>query len=68
MDLCVEFVNFYSNFPHKKKQLLHFLNPPPSQMVVNLACELIKDVNFLLLTQKNVKRITKCCLNKVIVK
>lgn len=37
-------------------------------MVVNLACELIKDVNFLLLTQKNAKRITKCCLNKVIVK
>lgn len=35
-------------------------------MVVNLACELIKDVYFLLLTQKNVKRITKCCLNKVI--
>lgn len=67
MDLCVKFVNFYSNFPHKKNNFCIFLNPP-SQMVVNLACELIKDVNFLLLTQKNVKRITKCCLNKVIVK
>lgn len=52
MDLCVEFVNFYSNFPHKKNNFCIFLNPPPSQMVVNLACELIKDVNFLLLTQK----------------
>lgn len=52
MDLCVEFVNLYSNFPHKKNNFCIFLNPPPSQMVVNLACELIKDVNFLLLTQK----------------
>lgn len=50
MDLCVEFVNFYSNFPHKKNNFCMFL--PPPQMVVNLACELIKDVNFLLLTQK----------------